>query len=141
MKAALSVMTLPYSDVFHVSAYPRECPESFQAGHVAAFNFSGGYVAEASCRTRPDKGIDTCRLKCRCVEEAPPGTSVPPSENSQIRSSHVHTFFQPRFRRWHLTMAHLAFKSADHGIGPLCPPTPRGTCSKTNRGRFASFVD
>src|SRR5664280_2539352 len=36
MKAALSVMTLPYSDVFHVSAYPRECTETFQAGHVAA---------------------------------------------------------------------------------------------------------
>jgi transposase len=48
MKAALSVMTLPYSDVFHVSAYPRECTETFQAGHVAAFDFFGGVPARTS---------------------------------------------------------------------------------------------
>jgi transposase len=42
VKAALAVMTLPYSDVFFVSAYPRECTETFQAGHVAAFAFFGG---------------------------------------------------------------------------------------------------
>jgi transposase len=41
-KAALAVMTLPYSDAFLVSAYPRECTETFQAGHVAAFAFFGG---------------------------------------------------------------------------------------------------
>ena len=35
-------MTLPYSDAFFVSAYPRECTETFQAGHVAAFEFFGG---------------------------------------------------------------------------------------------------
>jgi transposase len=48
MKAALSVMTLPYSDVFHVSAYPRECTESFQAGHVAAYAFFGGVPIRTS---------------------------------------------------------------------------------------------
>jgi transposase len=48
MKAALSVMTLPYSDVFHVSAYPRECTETFQAGHVAAFDFFGGVPTRIS---------------------------------------------------------------------------------------------
>ena len=42
VKAALAVMTLPYSDAFFVSAYPRECTETFQAGHVAAFAFFGG---------------------------------------------------------------------------------------------------
>jgi transposase len=42
VKAALAVMTLPYSDAFFVSAYPRECTETFQAGHVAAFRFFGG---------------------------------------------------------------------------------------------------
>ena len=40
-KAALAVMTLPYSDAFFVSAYPRECTETFQQGHVAAFEFFG----------------------------------------------------------------------------------------------------
>ena len=41
-KAALGVMTLPYSDAYFVSAYPRECTETFQAAHVAAFEFFGG---------------------------------------------------------------------------------------------------
>jgi DNA replication protein DnaC/transposase len=41
-KAAFAVMSLPYSDAFHVSAYPRECTETFQAAHVAAFRFFGG---------------------------------------------------------------------------------------------------
>ena len=41
-KAALAVTTLPYSDAFFVSAYPRECTETFQAGHVAAFEYFGG---------------------------------------------------------------------------------------------------
>ncbi len=40
-KAALAVMTLPYSDAFFVSAYPRECTETFQQGHIAAFEFFG----------------------------------------------------------------------------------------------------
>ena len=47
MKAALSVMTLPYSDVFHVSAYPRECTETFQAGHVPV-----GERAPEACEIR-----------------------------------------------------------------------------------------
>lgn len=42
VKAALAVMTLPYSDAFFVSAYPRECTETFQAGHVSAFEYFGG---------------------------------------------------------------------------------------------------
>jgi transposase len=42
VKAALGVMTLPYSDAYFVSAYPRECTETFQAAHVAAFSFFGG---------------------------------------------------------------------------------------------------
>jgi transposase len=29
MKAALAVMSLPYSDAFHVTAFPRECTETF----------------------------------------------------------------------------------------------------------------
>jgi transposase len=40
-KAMFAVMSLPYSDAFHVSAYPRECTETFQAAHVAAFSFFG----------------------------------------------------------------------------------------------------
>ena len=42
VRAALAVMSLPYSDAFFVSAYPRECTETFQASHVAAFDFFGG---------------------------------------------------------------------------------------------------
>ena len=47
-KAAFAVMSLPYSDAFHVSAYPRECTETFQAAHVAAFDFFGGVPTKTS---------------------------------------------------------------------------------------------
>ena len=42
MKAALAVMSLPYSDAFFVSAFPRECTETFQAAHDESFEFFGG---------------------------------------------------------------------------------------------------
>ncbi len=35
-------MSLPYSDMFFVKAYPRECTESFWDGHINAFEFFGG---------------------------------------------------------------------------------------------------
>jgi transposase len=47
-KAMFAVMSLPYSDAFHVSAYPRECTETFQAAHVAAFGFFGGVPTRTS---------------------------------------------------------------------------------------------
>ena len=47
-KAALAVMTLPYSDAFCVSAFPRECTETFQAGHLRAFEFFGGVPTRTS---------------------------------------------------------------------------------------------
>ncbi len=36
------VMVLPYSDVFFVMAFERECTESYWEGHVRAFEFFGG---------------------------------------------------------------------------------------------------
>jgi transposase len=47
-KAAFAVMTLPYSDAFHISAYPRECTETFQTAHVAAFSFFGAVPTRTS---------------------------------------------------------------------------------------------
>ena len=41
-KVALAVMSLPYSDAFFVTAYPRECTETFQAAHDSAFEFFEG---------------------------------------------------------------------------------------------------
>ena len=41
-KAALFVMTLPYSDAIFMQAFPRECTESFLEGHKRAFEFFGG---------------------------------------------------------------------------------------------------
>ncbi len=41
-KAHFAVMSLPYSDAFFIRAYPRECTETFQDAHVAAFAFFGG---------------------------------------------------------------------------------------------------
>jgi transposase len=48
VKAAFAVMTLPFSDAWHLSAYPRECTETFQAAHVAAFSFFGGVPTRTS---------------------------------------------------------------------------------------------
>src|SRR6266581_63764 len=47
-KAACAVMCLPYSDAFLVQAYPRECTETFQAAHTAAFSFFGGVPTKIS---------------------------------------------------------------------------------------------
>jgi transposase len=48
VKAALFVMSLPYSDAVFIRAYPRECTESFQDGHVRAFTFFGGVPTRIS---------------------------------------------------------------------------------------------
>ena len=45
-------MTLPYSDAYFLSAYPRECTETFQTGHVAAFELGLGLI---SMRWRAEK--------------------------------------------------------------------------------------
>ncbi len=47
-KVALFVMTLPYSDAICIQAFPRECTESFQEGHVRAFAFFGGVPTRIS---------------------------------------------------------------------------------------------
>ncbi len=48
VKVALFVMSLPYSDAVFVRAYPRECTESFQDGHVRAFEFFGAVPTRIS---------------------------------------------------------------------------------------------
>lgn len=47
-KAAIFVMTLPYSDALFMYASPRECTETFQEGHVRAFEFFGGVAKRIS---------------------------------------------------------------------------------------------
>jgi transposase len=47
-KVALFVMTLPYSDAIFIQAFPKECTESFQEGHVRAFEFFGGVPTRIS---------------------------------------------------------------------------------------------
>lgn len=41
-KAHFFAMALPYSDAMFIVAYPKECLETFQDGHVRAFEFFGG---------------------------------------------------------------------------------------------------
>ena len=47
-KSSFAVMSLPFSDAFFVSAYPRENTETSQAAHVAAFRFFGGVPRRTS---------------------------------------------------------------------------------------------
>jgi len=42
------VMTLPHSDAFFCQAFPAECTETFQEGHVRAFEFFGGVPTRIS---------------------------------------------------------------------------------------------
>jgi transposase len=42
LQAAFFVLTLPHSGARFAAAYPRECTETFHAGHAAAFAFFGG---------------------------------------------------------------------------------------------------
>lgn len=46
--AAYLVMTLPHSDAFFVRVFPKECTESFQDGHVQAFEHFGGVPTRIS---------------------------------------------------------------------------------------------
>ena len=41
-KVALFIMALPYSDAFFVTAFEKECTESYWEGHVRAFEYFGG---------------------------------------------------------------------------------------------------
>lgn len=41
-KVHVFVMALPYSDMFFLAAFERECTEAFWEGHVRAFEFFGG---------------------------------------------------------------------------------------------------
>jgi transposase len=46
--ASFFVMTLPYSDAFFCCAFPQECTETFQEGHVRAFDYFGGVPTRIS---------------------------------------------------------------------------------------------
>ena len=47
-KVAYFVMSLPFSDAFLCQVFPRECTETFQAGHCRAFQFFGGVPTRIS---------------------------------------------------------------------------------------------
>jgi transposase len=47
-KVHVFAMYLPFSDMFFLKAYERECTEVFQDGHVAAFGFFGGVPSRIS---------------------------------------------------------------------------------------------
>ena len=48
IKVMFCVMSLPFSDAFFCQAFPRECTETFQEGHVRAFDFFGGVPSRIS---------------------------------------------------------------------------------------------
>lgn len=47
-RVAYFVMSLPFSDAFFCQVFPRECTETFQAGHCRAFEFFGGVPTRIS---------------------------------------------------------------------------------------------
>ena len=53
IKVMFCVMSLPYSDAFFCQAFPRECTETFQEGHVRAFKFFLAACRAGSATTTP----------------------------------------------------------------------------------------
>jgi transposase len=52
-KVMFFAMALPYSDAMFIAAYPRECTETFQDGHVRAFIFFEGVPYRISYDNAP----------------------------------------------------------------------------------------
>ena len=48
IKVMFCVMSIPYSDTFFCQAFPSECTETFQEGHVRAFEFFAGVPSRIS---------------------------------------------------------------------------------------------
>jgi transposase len=74
MKAALAVMSLPYSDAFFVTAFPRECTETFQAAHDNSFEFFGGVPTKIAYEYVPRNIFGLMcptSLCCRVMVEPP----------------------------------------------------------------------
>src|SRR5215469_17135822 len=51
LPAAFFVLTLPHSGARFAAAYPRECTETFHAGHVAAFTLKAACPAASATTT------------------------------------------------------------------------------------------
>jgi transposase len=67
-KAALFVISLPYSDALFCCAFPRECTEAFLEGHRRAFDFFGGVLRRIS--------YDNSKIAVAKVWAAAPGSDA-----------------------------------------------------------------
>lgn len=88
IKVMFCVLSLPYSDAFFCQAFPRECTETFQEGHVRAFEFFGGVPNRISY---DNSKIAVARIVGRRGEK-------PTSEFLRLQSHHLyqHHFCQVR---------------------------------------------
>jgi transposase len=76
-------MALPNSEAMFIVAYPRECTETFQNGHVRAFDFFGGVSSRISydnARTTVSHIIEDNDESCR-IKDAKERTQRKTSKN------------------------------------------------------------
>ena len=86
VSASYLVMTLPYSDAFFCCVFPKECTETFQEGHVRAFEFFGGVPTRIS--------YDNSRIAISSIEKQ--RGKVWTSEFHRLVSHHL---YEPHFCR------------------------------------------
>ncbi len=86
VSASYLVMTVPYSDALFCSVFPKECTETFQEGHVRAFEFFGGVLTRIS--------YDNSRIAISKIEKQRGKTWT--SEFHRLVSHHL---YEPHFCR------------------------------------------
>ncbi len=84
--AAVFVMVLPYSDAVYCCAFPKECTETFQEGHVRSFRYFGGVP----------RRISYDNLKIAVAKIVGPRGDQLTEEFSRLKS---HFLFAPHFCR------------------------------------------
>ncbi len=75
-KAALGLITLPYSDTYFVSAYPCECTETFHAAHLAGLEFFSDVAIRTSYAQQHPRGGQGDRARPG-VDQSVPGPRKP----------------------------------------------------------------
>ncbi|MFT3880673.1 MAG: hypothetical protein QM703_13540 [Gemmatales bacterium] len=86
VSASCLVMTLPSSDAFFCCVFPKDCTETFQEGHVRAFDFFGGVPTRIS--------YDNSRIAISLIEKE--GGKAWTSEFHGLVSHHL---YEPHFCR------------------------------------------
>jgi len=117
-RSASMQLSLPYSDAFFICAFPRECTEAFQMGHLLAFEFFGAVpwrISYDNSKVAVSKIVGKRLLFC---------------EDSIVRGTQLKDVIQRLFD----------FGAREVHMRPACPPLVC-TCKFLNFSRSRSELD